>query len=46
MGYFGDFSKIYIKSLKDHARIIVGSNCNYVNILKVGYQDLERITVR
>ena len=46
MGYFGDFSRICMKSSKDHARIIAGSNCNYVRILKAGYRDLERISVR
>ena len=34
-----------MKSLKDHARIVMGSNCNYVSILKAGYHDLERTTV-
>ena len=44
-GHLKDFSRICMKSLKDHARIIMGSKCNYVSITKTCQQDLERITV-
>ena len=45
MGYFGDFYKICMRSFQDHARIIMGSKCNYVSMLKAAPQDLDRIAV-
>ena len=37
------FSRIYMRSLKDHIRIIMGSKWNHISILKESYQDLDRI---
>ena len=42
MGYYGDFSRICIRSL---TRTIMRSKFNFVSILKTGHQDVERITV-
>ena len=34
-----------MRSLKDHARIIMRLKCDYVSILKAAHQDLGRIAV-